>query len=295
MFIKRNIETPNERNVIMQVICETMVTAGTGEAVKQVKLAAFECVVRMADLYYNFLPEYMTALGQLTFNAISHEEEAIGRMAIEFWCTLCDEEIERLGELADCENQSLKPTVTVYKFIEAASMHLIPLLLQQVARLSDDEDDDDNIASSAGTCLTLVANTIRDPAVDSTLPFINQNVASPDWRLKACAILTFGYVLEGPSEAKINPLITQALPVLIMASTDRNTRVKDATAWTLSRVCEFHAKVAQPYLNDLAIALLQCLKEVPRVANNACWAVRFISMVSSRGCNLGLTYWLWFT
>lgn len=145
-------------------------------------------------------------------------------MAIEFWCTLCDEEIERAAELEDCQAMQRPPTTVNYKFVEGFYVTLIQLLLAQVVKV-EDELDDDNISTSAGTCLTLVANTIRDQVVQVVLPFVNANFQNPDWKLRASAILTFGYILEGPSHEVISPLVAQALPVLMITTRDQNGKV----------------------------------------------------------------------
>ena len=41
----------------------------------------------------------MTVLGGLTFNTIKSDEEQVATQAIEFWSTLCDEEIDILEEV----------------------------------------------------------------------------------------------------------------------------------------------------------------------------------------------------
>ena len=60
-FVKRNFENETERNYIMQTVCET-----TQAESKELRIAAFECIVRVAELYYDKLPSYMNALYQLS-------------------------------------------------------------------------------------------------------------------------------------------------------------------------------------------------------------------------------------
>merc|ERR1719238_2714533 len=74
-FVKVNFENEQERNYIMQTVCE-----GTQAERKDVKVAAYECIVQIAELYYDKLPSYMPAIGQLTLTAIQkattdHEED----------------------------------------------------------------------------------------------------------------------------------------------------------------------------------------------------------------------------
>ena len=94
-FVKSNFENDMERNFIMQTVCETTQC----DQKKEVKVAAYECLVQIAELYYDKLPHYMSALYQLTLAAIQkatidQEEDDVGQQAVEFWTTICDEEFD---------------------------------------------------------------------------------------------------------------------------------------------------------------------------------------------------------
>ena len=53
-FIKDNFSREGERNYIMQVVCEA-----TQSSSSQVQVAAFECLVRIMQLYYDQMKFYM--------------------------------------------------------------------------------------------------------------------------------------------------------------------------------------------------------------------------------------------
>eukprot|EP00300_Choanocystis_sp_HF-7_P024817 c26368_g1_i1.p1 GENE.c26368_g1_i1~~c26368_g1_i1.p1 ORF type:complete len:863 (+),score=211.06 c26368_g1_i1:47-2590(+) len=271
IFIKRNFETQNERDFIMTTICETCVAKGDQEH-SRLRLAGFECLVRVADLYYEHLSTYIEALATLSFSAIKSDEEEVARMAVEFWCTICDEEIELLAE-AEMEGTSERTCLNV---IGSVYTHLCGLLLEKML-LVEDNDDEDNLASSAGTCLTLVANALKDRVVDLVLPFVENHIAREAWESKATAIKAFGMVLEGPSDQKLNPAIQVALPVIVQALNHPVSKVQTNAAWTISRICEFHGPVLGSVLANLVEALLGALKKEPTVANNACWALFFLA------------------
>ena len=85
-FVKTNFENEVERNYIMQTVCETTQC----DTKKEVKVAAYECLVQIAELYYDKLPQYMSALYQLTLAAIQkatmdQESDDVGQQAVEFW------------------------------------------------------------------------------------------------------------------------------------------------------------------------------------------------------------------
>jgi importin subunit beta-1 len=92
-----------ERNYIMQVVCEA-----TQSPSPAVQVGAFECLVRIMGLYYSKMDFYMErALFGLTTMGMRHSEEPVVLQAIEFWSTVCEEEIEINHEAQEVSTQSL--------------------------------------------------------------------------------------------------------------------------------------------------------------------------------------------
>lgn len=88
-FVRTNFENEAERNYIMQVICEA--TQSTDNRIQQ---GAFGCLNRIMGLYYDKMRFYMEkALFGLTIIGMKSEEEDVAKLAVEFWCTVCEEEI----------------------------------------------------------------------------------------------------------------------------------------------------------------------------------------------------------
>ena len=73
----------------LQVICE-----GTIAPDAKVRETSFECLVKIAGNYYEKLPAYMQDIFTLTHRAAKEDEEDVGKQAIEFWCTICEEELD---------------------------------------------------------------------------------------------------------------------------------------------------------------------------------------------------------
>ena len=88
-FTKKNMETESERNIIMQAVCEA-----TQSSDAKVRAAAFDCIGNIAYQYYDHLANYMMTLYSLSTTAIEKDEESVAMQAIEFWSTLCEEEME---------------------------------------------------------------------------------------------------------------------------------------------------------------------------------------------------------
>lgn len=88
-FVRTNMDNEGERNYIMQVVCE----ATQAEEVR-VQAGAFGCLNRIMGSYYDKMRFYMEkALFGLSIMGMKSEEEEVSKLAIEFWCTVCEEEI----------------------------------------------------------------------------------------------------------------------------------------------------------------------------------------------------------
>lgn len=89
-FAHSNFDNADERNYIMQCICEGAVSPDS-----RLQEAAFECLVKVAGSYYEKLPVYIQDIFKLSHRAITQgTEEDVAKQAIEFWCTVAEEEIE---------------------------------------------------------------------------------------------------------------------------------------------------------------------------------------------------------
>ena len=278
-FASENFQRQNERDFIMQCVCE----ATTCEDVR-VRIAAFEVLVGIAENYYEFMSNYIQAVYDLTVKAAKQDQPEVGLQAIEFWSTICEEELARKEAIDDGEED-----VQLFNFIATALSALVPMLLEQLTKQEDDQDEDENawnLAMAGGTCLGLVAQLVQDPVVDQVMAYIQANIRSSEWRQREAATFAFGAILEGPDSSRLAPIANEALPFLVTALKDESTHVKDTTAWTIGRVFEFvhngqHPMVNAQSFSQILQAMMESLKDVPHVAGKVCWSIQnFIAAAS---------------
>eukprot|EP00941_MAST-03F_sp_MAST-3F-sp1_P002162 g2162.t1 len=265
-FVHTNFNAKAERDAIMNAICG----AATNPE-KKVRVVAYECVGHVASLYYEHLQDYMQALFQMTFKTVREDAPEVGMQALEFWSTLCDAE---LG-LLEMDEAYAPGDVKCANYVKGALQFLIPLLTETLTKQDEDQDDDTwNLAMSGGTCLSLVAQVVRDDIVAPIMPFITSNIQNPNWRNREAAVLAFGSIMEGPEENTLKQYVSQALPLLLhQLTTDTNVQVKDTAAWTVGRICGLHVSSITPeHFKQMCSVMLQALDDEPRVATNICFA-----------------------
>lgn len=271
-FASSNFEVQQERDALIRAMCEA-----TQAKESKIRERAFECCAEVAEFYYNKLQPYVEVLYNLSINAIRTDQPSVGMQAIEFWNTICDQELNILADIEDGEASESE----LLKIIHQAAAGLIPLLLECMTKQEEDLEDEDNwnISMAAATLLESMAKVIEDQIVDLVLPFVTQNINNANWRLKEAAVMAFGMILEGPSVDKLSPLVQQAMPILINCLKDRTPLVRDTAAWTIGRICELYktsltAEILPPMVEGLASALEDSSS---KVVSRACYAVHSLA------------------
>jgi importin subunit beta-1 len=105
--------------------------------------------------------------------------------------------------------------------------------------------------------------------------FVEANLRSPDWHKRDAAVSAFGAMVEGPDEKMLEPIVKQALPVLIDMMSDKVLHVQDSAAYALGRICEACSEAIDPavHLPTLISSLFTGLASNPKMAASCCWAL----------------------
>jgi importin subunit beta-1 len=272
-FIRTNFEKENERNYIMQVVCEA-----TQAPDMRVQAAAFGCLNRIMGIYYHEMSFYMQrALFGLTIGGMKSPEEDVAKLAVEFWCTVCEEEISIEDDNQQAQQEGSTELRPYFQFARIASKEVIPVLLTLMTKVEEDDAEDDyNVARAAYQCLQLFAQTIGGDVVPIVLQFVESYIRSEDWRERDAAVSSFGAIMDGPDMKILDPLVKQALPILLKTMLeDSQVQVQDSAAYALSRICDYCADCIDPteHLPDLMKALFQGMQSNPKIAASCCLAL----------------------
>eukprot|EP00397_Hematodinium_sp_SG-2012_P004054 GEMP01004065.1.p1 GENE.GEMP01004065.1~~GEMP01004065.1.p1 ORF type:complete len:890 (+),score=156.76 GEMP01004065.1:26-2695(+) len=268
MLARTNFASKDDRDAIVKVVvenCRCMTNQAT-------QVAAFECLVQIAQEYYQYLSEdYLKCFGDLTFAAITRLPEIVALPAMEFWSTICDEEAYILDEIRESHGTSQAKNLGI---ILQAREPLVNMLLETMAK-HDGNSREWNLAMAAATCLHLASQVIGDAMVDQVMQYVERNLHSQDWKCREAAILAYGSILEGSSREKIGPLIAQSAGFVYASLSDENENVRDTTAWTIGNICKCHYDILN--VRDLVPRLLERLTDTPRVATNACFVLHVLA------------------
>jgi importin subunit beta-1 len=256
----------------MQVVCEATQSPNI-----DIKVAAYECLVRIMQLYYDKMRFYMEqALFGLTVLGMRDTEQRVALQAIEFWSTVCEEEIDLVLEAQEAQEYGEEPDRVCYNFARIAVSEIMPVLMDLVKTQDEDADEDEwDVSKAAGVCIGLLAQCVNDDIVALAIPFIEANIKSSDWRSRDASVLCFGQILDGPSPTTLTPLVEQALPTIIEMMTDENAAVKDSVAWTLGRITDLLCDVINPevHLPALVQAAITGLQDKPHIAMLSGWTL----------------------
>jgi len=270
-FVRANFENEGERNYIMQVVCEA-----TQAPDNRIQQGAYGCLNRIMALYYDKMFFYMEkALFGLTIQGMKNEDEDVAKLAIEFWCTVCEEEIsiEDDNIQAQADGTEARPH---YNFARIATQEIIPVLLSLLTQQEEDDVEEEyNKHRAAYQCLQLYSQAVGNTVVGPVVPFVESNIRNEDWRFRDAAVSAFGAIMEGPDDATLTKLVETAMGVLIGMMEDPVLQVRDSTAFTLGRVSECVPSAINPELHMQALvgALFNGLGSSPKMASSCCWAL----------------------
>ncbi|KAK2742626.1 karyopherin beta [Onygenales sp. PD_40] len=271
-FVRSNFENDGERNYIMQVVCEA-----TQADDMRIQSGAFGCLNRIMGLYYDKMRFYMEkALFGLTILGMKSEEEDVAKLAIEFWCTVCEEEIAIEDDNAAAQAEGSTEIRPFFAFARIACREVVPVLLQLMTKQDEDAADDDYDTSRAAyQALQLYAQCVAAEVIPPVLEFVESNLRSEDWHRRDAAVSSFGAIMDGPDVQTLDPLIKQALPVLIGMMDDKVVQVKDSAAYALGRICDYCSESIDPdsHLQPLISCLFNGLASSPKIAGSCCWAL----------------------
>lgn len=271
-FAEKNMEKPDECKAIVDAIMEA-----TRSQSADIRMMAYEAIVQVAVLYYGKLQEFMTTLYQLTTNTIqTDQEDRVVKSAIEFWTSLCEVEQDLIDEAREQQSHGLQPDVKCMQYVVSATTHLVPILVSTLTKQDEDADEDEFTVHMAGQlCLTNIAQTVEDHIVPVLMPFIQQNIQNPDWRLRDAAVMALISELEGPSPAAIGPIVTSSLSVLLPLLEDPQDIVRDSAAHCISRICLLHVQfIPQEMFPQIMAALNNKIQHgTPKVASQAASAI----------------------
>lgn len=269
-FVGNNFKHEGERNYIMQVVCEA--TQADDSRIQQ---GAFGCLNRIMALYYENMRFYMEkALFGLTILGMKSDDEDVAKLAVEFWSTVCEEEINIEDDNAQVESSDqMRP---FYNFSRVATNEVVPVLLGLLTKQDEDAADDEyNISRAAYQSLQLYAQAVGAAVIQPVIQFVEANLRHEDWHHRDAAVSAFGAIMDGPEEKLLDPIVKSGIQPLISMMEDPSVHVRDSTAYALGRITESCSEAIDPeqHLDPLVRSLFNGLMNNPKMAASCCWAL----------------------
>eukprot|EP00808_Paulinella_micropora_P006472 g8429.t1 len=280
-FADKNMGNEKERTFIMKMIFSLVERPN-----REVQSKGMKCFIALAISYYHYIAEYMRPIFELTKKIIINylkmtktaQQDEVTVDAIEFWCTLADEEIELMQDMQEAREKNIPVQTKFHGIVAKALKDLMPLCLECLTRQPTDLDENESApipAKRAALFVKLAAKCTKSAVLPHVMPFVNKNVQNPDWRYKEAATLAFGCILEGPEEEKLQKYAGEALGLVLRQFQDQNPVVRDTAAWVVSQICESAPLAATDshVFETLLKALGLAFKMEPKIAVHACQAI----------------------
>lgn len=272
-FIHETMEQPEQRHVLVNTLCTTAKSAPTART----RECAMECLVKVVELYYSTLPDYISQLHLITTSMIFDDEESVSLQALQFWISICETELlmKEEDEMDKCFGYAREGVA----FLVENSLKL--LLMQE----EEQDEEDWNRSIAGGKLLQSLSEVVGTPVIAPVMSFVYANInVADDWRKREAALMAFGCILSVDSPDALQDTVAQAVPGLLQYLHDSHSMVANTCGWVTSVVCE-----------NFSAAFLEQPQFLQQLLNSTSVLIRGDDdSMAKRGCqilhNLALAY-----
>lgn len=191
--------------------------------------------------------------------------------------------------------EDIRPVMAKSK--EAHSTEKKDVASENKTNQDDDDDDDDldedlelglaewNLRKCSAAALDVFATPFPDVVLETAMPYLKENVVSPEWYVREAAILAFGAVAEG-CLSLVSPQLDSLVPFLVERLNDDHAPVRQISCWTLGRYSRWIVESQSTRGNEIFLPVLQgllkcCLDRNKKVQESGCSA--FATFTESAG------------
>jgi len=218
-------------------LLKLVITLQQDEDKEEIKEQAYVCLVKMADIYYEYLSEYIDGLFQITMQGMVNETNKLIVMhSIRFWTQICQKEYEIL-ELKKVSSDPKSTSECQKKFYSKAALsYITPILLKHLEGNEGTQVKGWSCCNIAATCLTKLASCWGDSLLTYVGSFFSEQIVKPQWYCRNSAVLALGSVLEGPSLQSLTLALPEIWPLLMQSTSDQNLEFRDSVFWVIGKM-----------------------------------------------------------
>ena len=203
VFAKKNMEIPNERDVIFNVIFNCLNHHNV-----DIRVYSMQCLVEISRLYYDSLDSNIEKIIKLSEYHMRNDEEKVSIQAYEFWCSVSDEEVLRLNSGLPIRGYCEKAMIGLF---DTMQVHL----LNRNAEIERMNEDSWSNVKATSCLLHNLSQCTSNILIDKVFALIGQNLSSESPKSRDSVILAFGSVLATNHKQKIKEIIPGAVPTLL--------------------------------------------------------------------------------
>jgi hypothetical protein len=164
-----------------------------------------------------------------------NDEEIVSGFAFETWCSISDEEKDRLAL-----NKTTKK-ICIYAYTELWKVIQYHFTNRNAQKEKLNEDSWTNL-KAASCLLGNLSQCCGENLVNDVFVFVGQNISSQDPLLRDSAILAFSSILETTYSDYIkNAIKDSGATMLLNMLNDPSSEVRGTVSYALKRICELHA------------------------------------------------------
>ena len=150
------------------------------EAIKhnnvQIRTITLQCIREIIKFHYDYIEPFIPDITKVTFNLAQNDKARVKTEAFEVWASIAEQELFRL-----------QSGMNIHNIIEKTLDDLLKILMFGFQKFDFENFDEElqfGSSVSAGWCLGLVSQVVKDSVVHPIAEFAAQNLAEENWKCK---------------------------------------------------------------------------------------------------------------
>jgi len=268
-LIKKNFLIHNERNFIFRLVINQLFNPDI-----QVRILIFEILGKIAQIYYDFLEDFIPIIFDISIKTIQTDEELVSLQTIELWSTIADKEFEINTKSLQSIREGVIPYQYSRQYTNRASNFLSTLLLENIKNLYLKNDFDEwNLGTASAVCLNQMSQVAPYNIITQTILFIQKCEALNERKdLLKYIIITLVSIFDGLGTKLLYGNVYNILSYLITNTNEYKIEEKFFIFWFFGKITSCVPYLMRDFLGKITKQALELFQK-NTIHKNLLWTI----------------------
>jgi len=268
-LLKKNFLNHDERNYIFRLVINQIFNPDI-----QVRILIFEILGKIAQIYYDFLEDFIPIIFDISIKTIQTDEEPVSLQTIELWSTIADKEFEINTKSLQSIREGVIPYQYSRQYTNRASNFLSTLLLGNIKNLYIKNDFEEwNLGTASAVCLNQMSQVAPYNIIPQTILFIQKGKALNERKdLLKYTIVTLLSIFDGLGTKLLYGNVYTILSYLMTNSNEYKIEEKFFIFWFFGKITSCVPYLIRDFLGKITKQALELFQK-NTIHKNLLWTI----------------------